>query len=107
MQWKDFAESLPMISAWIYSGRPSVIQNFDGQQIDLLKVAKEGLLAGTNPKSKGFWGYICDYDQRIVEAADIALSVWLLRGPLVAPTFFARKRNDFEMASIGKWENNS
>jgi hypothetical protein len=79
---EGFSRILPMISAWISSGRPCVIKNFDGQPIDLIKVAKEGLLAGTNPKSKGFWGYICDYDQRIIEAADIALSVWLLRNHL-------------------------
>jgi hypothetical protein len=79
---EGFCRILPMISAWISSGRPSVIQDFDGQQIDLMKVAKAGLLAGTNPESKGFWGHICDRDQRIVEAADIALSVWLLRDHL-------------------------
>jgi hypothetical protein len=79
---EGFSRALPMISAWIYSGRPSVIHNFFGQEIDLLKVAREGLIAGTNPKSKGFWGDISDSDQRIVEAADIALSIWLLRDHL-------------------------
>lgn len=79
---EGFSRTLPMIGAWISSGRASTIQNFDGQQIDLIEVAKAGLLTGTNPKSKGFWGHICDRDQRIVEAADIALSVWLLRDHL-------------------------
>lgn len=94
---EGFCRALPMISAWIYSGRPSVIHNFVGQQIDLLKVAKEGLLAGTNPKSKGFWGHICDCDQRIVEAADIALSVWLLRGHLWP------ELSSLEKEMISKW----
>jgi len=76
---EGFCRILPMISAWICSGRSSVIQDFDGQEVDLMAVAKEGLLAGTDPESKGFWGYIRDHDQRIVEAADVALSVWLLR----------------------------
>lgn len=79
---EGFCRVLPMVSAWICSGRPSVIRNFDGEQRDLMGFAKEGLLAGTNPKSNGFWGNIGDRDQRIVEAADIALSVWLLRGRL-------------------------
>jgi len=79
---EGFCRILPMISAWISSGRPAVIRDFYGKQVDLVKVVKVGLLAGTNPESKGFWGYMCDRDQRIVEAADIALSVWLLRGHL-------------------------
>ncbi|MBN1312546.1 MAG: DUF2264 domain-containing protein [Anaerolineae bacterium] len=76
---EGFCRILPMISAWICSGRSSVIQDFDGREVDLVAMAKEGLLAGTDPQSKGFWGYIRDRDQRIVEAADVALSVWLLR----------------------------
>lgn len=79
---EGFCRTLPMIGAWVCSGRPSVIRAFDGRQIDLIRVARTGLLAGTNPLSKGFWGKICDHDQRIVEAADVALSVWLLRDHL-------------------------
>jgi hypothetical protein len=79
---EGICRTLPMIGAWISSGRSSVIEKYDGQELDLLKVAKTALLAGTNPKSKGFWGYIGDNDQRTVEAADIALSVWLLRDHL-------------------------
>lgn len=79
---EGFCRTLPMISAWISSGRPSVIQNFNDKKIDLMNIAKAGLLAGTNPETKGYWGHISDYDQRITEAADIALSVWLLRGHL-------------------------
>jgi hypothetical protein len=35
--------------------------------------------SGSDPKSEGYWGPIWDNDQRIIEAADIALSIWLLR----------------------------
>jgi hypothetical protein len=76
---EGFCRILPMIGAWIASGRPLVVRDLDGRQIDLLEVAREGLLVGTDPRSKGFWGVIRDHDQRIVEAADVALSVWLLR----------------------------
>jgi hypothetical protein len=79
---EGFCRILPMISAWVCSGRPAVIHDVIGKPIDLLEVAKKGLLAGTNPTSNGYWGHICDRDQRIVEAADIALSVWLLRDHL-------------------------
>src|SRR5207245_7520944 len=32
-----------------------------------------------NPRSPEYWGDMIDYNQRIVEAADIALSLWLFR----------------------------
>lgn len=76
---EGFCRILPMISAWVCSGRPSVIHDVVGRPIDLLEVVRTGLRAGTNPASKGYWGQIRDRDQRIVEAADIALAVWLLR----------------------------
>ena len=70
---------LPMIGAWISAGWPAFIQGCDGQPIDLLALVKSALLAGTDPRSKRFWGHIGNRDQRIVEAADVALTVWLLR----------------------------
>jgi hypothetical protein len=73
---------LPMIAAWLSSGRPSVIEDYEGRPIDLLQIIKMALLAGTDPESAGYWGHIGDRDQRIVEAADVALSVWLLRNHL-------------------------
>lgn len=94
---EGFCRTLPMISAWICSGRPTVIPGYDGQDIDLLEYAMLGLLAGTNPKSKGYWGHIRDRDQRIVEAADIALSVWLLRTHLW-PQFTSSQK-----AMIAEW----
>ena len=42
----------------------------------------DGWVNGTNPASAGYWGAIHDNDQRIVEAADVALSIWLLRDSL-------------------------
>jgi hypothetical protein len=76
---EGFCRILPMICAWIRSGRPSIVEDFTGREVDLIQVTKTGLLAGTNPKSKGYWGAVGDRDQRIVEAADVALSIWLLR----------------------------
>jgi hypothetical protein len=77
---EGFCRVLPMISAWIYSGRPTVIYCEELQKsVDLIKTIKAGLVAGTDAGSNAFWGHICDRDQRIVEAADVALSIWLLR----------------------------
>lgn len=76
---EGFSRILPMISAWISAKRPPAIRTLDGDRISLAEVSRAGLLAGTNPKSKGFWGHVHHGDQRIVEAADLALSIWLLR----------------------------
>lgn len=70
---------LPMIGAWISADRPVRIQLCDGQPIDLLELVRSALLAGTDPQARNFWGHIGDRDQRIVEAADVALTIWLLR----------------------------
>lgn len=77
---EGFCRVLPMISAWISSGRPSAIfMDEKHQVINLGTVVKDGLVAGTDPRSKAFWGYIRNKDQRLVEAADVALSIWFLR----------------------------
>jgi hypothetical protein len=39
----------------------------------------EGLLAGTNPSHPEYWGQIGDCDQRLVECADIAWSLYLAK----------------------------
>lgn len=46
------------------------------------QVLLDGWNNGTDPDSSGYWGSIHDNDQRVVEAADIALSIWLLRDSL-------------------------
>lgn len=79
---EGFCRFLPLVGAWISSGGNPVVRDPDGRNFDLLDVVRDGLLAGTNPASPAFWGHIGDYDQRIVEAADVALSIWLLRGRL-------------------------
>ncbi len=101
---EGFCRCLPMISAWISSGRSLTIENLDGHKINLLEIVKKGLLSGTNPESRGFWGKISDCDQRIVEASDIALSIWLLRGHLWPQLTNAERRmiSDWLLSVNGK-----
>jgi hypothetical protein len=48
--------------------------------VDLNETFKRGVLSGTDPASPGYWGKIPYFDdQRIVEASDVALSLWLFR----------------------------
>lgn len=50
-----------------------------GRKVDVTEILARGVTAGTNPASPDYWGEIAHYDQRIVEAADIALALWLAR----------------------------
>jgi hypothetical protein len=75
---EGFARSAPLLAAWIASGRGRVIPTPDGHGFDALSHLLNGLSAGADRASHGYWGRIVDLDQRIVEAGDIALTVWLL-----------------------------
>lgn len=48
-----------------------------GEEI-ILKV-QQIIKDGTNPKLKEYWGKPNDYDQLVVEMADVALAVWILK----------------------------
>jgi hypothetical protein len=76
---EGFCRVLPLICAWLNSGRDAQIEDLYGESVDLLEVCIEGLLAGTDPSSRGYWGDLGDFDQKNAEAADVALSIWLLR----------------------------
>lgn len=76
---EGFSRMAPLWGAWVISGRPSTVRLLDGQLVDLNRLFQRGLLAGTNPANPEYWGNIGDFDQRVCEASDIALSVWLFR----------------------------
>lgn len=76
---EGFTRMLPLICSWLSSGREKIIETLDGERVDLGEIVKDGLIAGTDFDSPGYWGDISDRDQRICEAADLALSIWLVR----------------------------
>ena len=73
---EGFARILPLISAWIFAGNKTKLVVY-GESIDLVELIFEGIISGTDPTNAEYWGNIKDRDQRVVEAADIALSLWL------------------------------
>jgi hypothetical protein len=80
---EGFARTAPLLAAWLYSGREqSPLDPVDGRRIDLVAVLKSGILSGVDPRSRDYWGDIVDNDQRIVEAADIARTLWLTRASI-------------------------
>jgi hypothetical protein len=82
---EGFARIAPLLAAWSAGGRGEEIPlpGAEGaaRPIDLLH---EGIEAGTDPDGPGYWGEIRDRRQQLVEAADIALAVWLARDSLWA-----------------------
>jgi hypothetical protein len=68
---EGFARTAPLLAAWIYSKREG-----SGEQVEMLRT---GILNGVDPRSSEYWGDVQDFDQRIVEAADIARILWLTR----------------------------
>lgn len=76
--FEGFARMFPLAAAWLASGRPSTIP-VTGGTLDLAETFARGLAAGTDPTRPTYWGRIGDFNQRIVEAADVALGLWLSR----------------------------
>lgn len=76
---EGFARIFPLFGAWVSGGRSPIVELGDGSEIDLADVFYRGVLAGTDPASPEYWGGMRERDQRIVEAADVALSLWLFR----------------------------
>lgn len=76
---EGFARMMPLFAAWVKSGRDPVI-GVAGHSLDLVAEFRRGLLAGTDPSGVAYWGAMPGTsNQRIVEAADVALALWLLR----------------------------
>ena len=74
-----FSRMAPLWASWVASGRANEVKLRPGTTIRLAENFRRGLLAGTDPNSGEYWGEMHDSDQRIVEASDIALSLWLMR----------------------------
>ncbi|HWA46017.1 MAG TPA: DUF2264 domain-containing protein [Hypericibacter adhaerens] len=76
---EGFSRFAPLIGAWLAAGRSSTVETLEGKPIDLPALLLEGFTAGTDPGGPGYWGVPTKTDQRICEAADIALALWLSR----------------------------
>jgi hypothetical protein len=77
---EGFVRTGTLLAAWVASGRdPVFVDKSSGTRTDLVDYLRHGLLVGTDPASRGYWGRIRSGDQRIVEAADVARIVWMTR----------------------------
>ncbi len=71
---EGFSRTAPLLAAWIYSKRAG-----SSAYVEMLRA---GILHGVDPHSSQYWGDIRDYDQRIVEAADVARILWLTKAAI-------------------------
>ena len=75
---EGFSRIAPLLAVWLRAnGSENSVQAQRARQLLM-----DGIVHGTDPKSPGYWGRFEQDDQRIVEASDIALTVWLLRDTL-------------------------
>ncbi len=74
-----------MSTAWaaLVAGPGPQTLTHDGRTLDPLDLLVRGLTDGTDPAGPWYWGDIGDMGQPIVEAAEVAFSVWLARERLV------------------------
>ena len=77
---EGFSRIAPLLAAWLHGGGEPVVRLPDGRSVDLAALLREAIVAGTDPASAEYWGDVKHWGQAIVEAADIALALWLARG---------------------------
>src|SRR4026207_63141 len=94
----SFARIASAWGAWLRNpANPSTL-SFEGHDIDLEALRRQALLDGTNPANPyTYWGYIGRLDQRIVESADIAVTIWMSRERVF------NKMTSAEQAQIMAW----
>lgn len=96
---EGFYRILPVMAAWIYSGRSSVINLKGFGRVDIEQIIRDGIVNAVTPSSPGYYGEISDYDSRIIAASVIALSLWYLKDTLWI------NMSQFEKCIIVDWLN--
>jgi hypothetical protein len=75
------------LGGWLsHAERPAVLR-WRGEAFDLQALARRALAAGTDPRSRGYWGRAPssgEYDQRTVESGQVAFVAWQTRGRIWA-----------------------
>jgi hypothetical protein len=71
------ARLLPLLAVLLHTDKQTSMPVNSNKEVEISTAIKEAITHGTDPTSKDYWGDIQDFDQRIAEAADIALSIHL------------------------------
>jgi hypothetical protein len=95
---ESFARIAPAWAAWLYNPSNPAIVSFAGKHMDLTELLCRALVEGTNPdRPHTYWGEMDHFSQHIVEAADVAIAVWLSRQRVFD------QLNPMEQARIMAW----
>jgi hypothetical protein len=78
-QFEGFSRIAPLLGVWLEHAASPKLTLPSGREVDVAQILESAVLAGTDPKHADYWGDITDRDQRIAEAADVALALWLSR----------------------------
>lgn len=97
---EGFARFFPLAASWLYSNHSEVII-LNNETHNIVNILRKGLLNGTDTNNSEYWGDVSDKDQRIVEAADIALALWISKDTIW------NKLTTKEKDRIVKWLNQS
>ncbi|MCC7360087.1 MAG: DUF2264 domain-containing protein [Anaerolineales bacterium] len=76
---ESFARLALAWGLWLYQPANPARLSFQGYDLNLAYLLQQGLLQGTNPASRYYWGDIGHLDQRLVECACLSIAVWLSR----------------------------
>lgn len=80
---EGFSRILPLAAVLLARGDDPLLSG-TGQR-RLSEAVREGLIAGSDPEHPAYWGDIRAFQPQFVEAADIALGVWIARQQLWDP----------------------
>ncbi|MFC1537721.1 DUF2264 domain-containing protein, partial [Gemmatimonadota bacterium] len=78
---ESVSRTMLMVAPWLYRNKRSPIELECGT-VDLADLYRDLILAGTDPKGKGYWGPADDFNQRLVEMAAIGLNLYLSKDTL-------------------------
>lgn len=95
---ESFARIASAWGAWLRNPANTATLKFLDHEINLESLLRQALLDGTNPSNPyTYWGDIGHLDQRIVESADIAVTIWMSRERVF------NKMNEGEQNQIMAW----
>ncbi len=77
-----FTRIAPLLAVWLKWSDGETMTLPSGRVVNIAEILKSGVLVGTDAASDAYWGDIQDRDQRLAEAADVALALWISREKL-------------------------
>ena len=78
-EMEGFSRIAPLLAVWLKSSDTDLLRLPNGREVDVAAILRGAVSAGTDPRDREYWGEMQDRDQRIAEAADVALALWLAR----------------------------